>query len=228
MLIPWGSIVNGLAIMAGSLVGALCGARLPERVRELVYHGLGMCVVVIGLQMALKMQNSLVMILSIVFGSSLGAELGIEDRLLRGGDCLKRALKSKNPRFTEGMVNASVLFCVGAMAILGSFDEGLRGDRSILYAKAVIDGFAAMAMAAAFGAGVMCSAFFVLVYQGILTLFASSLQPWMTDPIMNGLTATGGLLVFGIGLNMMELTRLPLANMLPSLVFVVPLAMFFG
>ncbi len=228
MIIPWGALVNALAIVVGSLAGMLFGARLPERVRLIVFQGLGLCILVIGAQMAFTSKNQLILIFSILIGSIVGALLRFEDVFLQGGERLKQRLRSKNPQFTEGMVNAAVLFCIGAMAILGSFDEGLRGDRSIIYTKSILDLFAAMAMAAAYGGGVLFSAFFVLVYQGALTLFAGSLQAVISPVVMTELTATGGVLIVGIGINLLELTRIPLSNMLPALFLAVPLAIFFG
>jgi uncharacterized membrane protein YqgA involved in biofilm formation len=228
MFLPWGAIVNALAIIAGSLAGMLCGARLPERVRRIVFQGWGLCLIVLGVQMGFKTQNQMVLIFSILIGGIVGALLQLEERFLRGGERLKLALHSKNPQFTEGLVNGSVLFCIGAMAILGSFDEGLRGDRSIIYTKSILDMFASTAMAAAFGSGVLFSAFVVLAYQGTLTLFAGSLQAWITPAIMTEMTAVGGVLILGIGLNLLELTRIPLSNMLPALFLAVPLCMLCG
>ena len=144
-MIPLGAIINALGITIGSLVGLAFGARLPERVRAIVFQGLGLCVLVIGFKMALLTQNPLIVIFSIVIGSVAGEMIGLEARLIRVGDRLKGRLKSSNPQFTEGMVNASVLFCIGAMAIIGSFDEGLRGDRAVVLSKTIIDSFAALA-----------------------------------------------------------------------------------
>jgi uncharacterized membrane protein YqgA involved in biofilm formation len=189
---------------------------------------LGLCLIVLGVQMGFKTQNQMALIFSILIGGIVGALLRLEDRFLHGGERLKLALRSKNPQFTEGMVNAAVLFCIGAMAILGSFDEGLRGDRSVIYTKSILDMFAATAMAAAFGGGVLFSAFAVLIYQGTLTLFASSLQAWMTPAIMTEMTAVGGVLILGIGLNLLELTRIPLSNMLPALFLAAPLVVLCG
>ena len=212
-MIPLGAIINALGITIGSLVGLAFGARLPERVRAIVFQGLGLCVLVIGFKMALLTQNPLIVIFSIV----------IEARLIRVGDWLKGRLKSSNPLFTEGMVNASVLFCIGAMAIIGSFDEGLRGDRAVVLSKTIIDSFAALAMASAYGLGVLFSAIPVLIYQGALTLLAGSLQSWLDPATMTELTAVGGTLIIGIGLNMLEITRISLSNMLPALLAVVGL-----
>ena len=219
-MIPLGAIINALGITIGSLVGLAFGARLPERVRAIVFQGLGLCVLVIGFKMALLTQNPLIVIFSIVIGSVAGEMIGLEARLIRVGDWLKGRL---NPLFTEGMVNASVLFCIGAMAIIGSFDEGLRGDRAVVLSKTIIDSFAALAMASAYGLGVLFSAIPVLIYQGALTLLAGSLQSWLDPATMTELTAVGGTLIIGIGLNMLEITRISLSNMLPALLAVVGL-----
>lgn len=228
MVLPWGATVNALAIIVGSLAGMLCGSRLPERVRLIVFQGLGLCIMVIGVQMALTSKNQMILIFSVLIGGIIGSVFRFEELFLRGGDWLKNRLRSKNPQFTEGMVNGAVLFCIGAMAILGSFDEGLRGDRHIAFTKSILDCFAAMAMAAAYGSGVLFSAFFVLAYQGLLTVFAGVLQTWMSPDVMTELTATGGVLILGIGINLLELTRIPLSNMLPALVLAVPLTIWFG
>ena len=222
-MIPLGAIINALGITIGSLVGLAFGARLPERVRAIVFQGLGLCVLVIGFKMALLTQNPLIVIFSIVIGSVAGEMIGLEARLIRVGEWLKGRLKSSNPLFTEGMVNASVLFCIGAMATIGSFDEGLRGDRAVVLSKTIIDSFAALAMASAYGLGVLFSAIPVLIYQGALTLLAGSLQSWLDPATMTELTAVGGTLIIGIGLNMLEITRISLSNMLPALLAVVGL-----
>ena len=187
-MIPVGAVVNASGIALGGLVGLAFGSRLPERVRTIVFQGLGLCVLVIGFKMALPTQNPLIVIFSIVIGSVIGE-----------------------------------LLCIGAMAIIGSFDEGLRGDRAVVLSKAIIDSFAALAMASAYGLGVLFSALPVLIYQGSLTLLAGSLQQWLDPATMTELTAVGGTLIIGIGLNMLEITHISLSNMLPSLLVVVGL-----
>lgn len=216
-MIPFGSLVNAGGIVLGSLVGIAFGARLPERIRTIVFQGLGLCVLVIGFKMALLTQKPLIVIFSMVLGSITGELCGLESWLARMGDALKKHLRSHNPLFTDGLVNASVLFCIGAMAIVGSFDEGLRGDRAVVFSKSIIDSCAALAMASAYGTGVLFSAVPVLIYQGSLTLLAGSLQNWLDPATMNELTAVGGTLIIGIALNMLEITRISLSNMLPAL-----------
>lgn len=228
MILPIGSLVNAAAIVGGGAIGLMLGSRLPERVRSIVFQGLGLCTMVIGMQMAFKTNNPLILIFSILGGAVLGELLRLEDAFLRCGELLKRHLRSSNPRFTEGLVNATVLFCIGSMAILGPFDEGLRGDRTIVLTKSILDGFASVALASAMGIGVLFAAVPLLIYQGALTMFAGVLQPFLGPVVMNELTATGGVLILGIGINLLELKRIPLSNMLPALGVVVLLAHWFG
>jgi len=222
-MIPVGAFVNALGIALGSLVGVAFGSRLPGRIRTTALQGLGLCTVVLGFKMALPTQQPLIVIFSIVIGSAVGEACKLESRLMRVGDLLKARLRSSNPLFTDGMVNASVLFCIGAMAIVGSFDEGIRGDRAVVFSKTLIDSFAALALASAYGVGVLFSALPVLIYQGSLTLLAGTFQQWLDPATMTELTAVGGTLIIGIGLNMLEVTRIALSNMLPSLLAVVGL-----
>ncbi len=226
MVVPYGPLINAAAIIAGSLLGLAAGSRLPERVREIVFQGLGLCTLVIGMKMAFVTTQPIALIFSILLGGVAGECLRLEDRLLHVGDGLKKILKSGNPRFTEGLVNAAVLFCIGAMAILGSFDEGLRGDRTIVLSKSILDGFASVALASAYGLGVAFAALPVLLYQGGLTVFAGALQPWITDGMMHELTATGGVMILGIGLNLLGVTQIRLSNLLPALIFSVAFTAF--
>jgi uncharacterized membrane protein YqgA involved in biofilm formation len=219
MVFPLGSVFNVVCIVVGGTVGLVLGGRLPDRMRAIVFTGLGLCTLIIGMQMGLKTQNPLVLVFSILLGSVTGELLKLEDRLTALGDWMKKRMRSGNERFTEGFVSSSVLFCIGAMAILGSFDEGLRGDHTILFTKSILDGFASVAFAASYGVGVIFSAIPVFIYQASLTVFATVLQPILTETMMTELVATGGALIIGISINLMELRRIPLTNMLPALVF---------
>lgn len=227
MTLPVGPFVNALAVAVGGLLGLAVGARLPERVRTIVFQGLGLCTLVIGMQMAFATTSPVILIFSVLLGGLAGEALRLEDRFLTLGDRLKKRLKSGNPRFTEGLVNTSVLVCIGAMAIVGSFDEGLRGDRTIVYSKSIMDGFAAVALASVYGLSVSFAAVPLLIYQGLLVIGADMLRPWLSPALMNELTATGGVLILGIGLNLLNLTRIRLSNLLPSLFVVVALALAF-
>ncbi|MCH5277826.1 MAG: DUF554 domain-containing protein [Desulfovibrionaceae bacterium] len=227
MVFPVGPLINAAAVIAGGILGLALGARLPERMRTIVFQGLGLCTLLIGMQMAFKTASPVILIFSILIGGLCGEAIRLEERLMRISDRLKTRLHSNNPLFTEGLVNATVLFCIGAMAILGSFDEGLRGDRTLVYSKSIMDGFSAIALASAYGLGVSFAAVPVLLYQGGLVLFAGSLQPWLGPALLNEITAVGGLMVIGIGLNLLKLTHIPLTNMIPALPAAAALAVMF-
>lgn len=228
MVLPLGSLFNVCCILAGGLCGLLLGGRLPERVRSIVFSGLGLCVLIIGVQMGMQTKNPLVLVFSVLLGAIVGELLQLEKLLTQVADKLKARVGSSNTKFTEGFVSTSVLFCIGSMAILGSFEEGLRGEHTILFTKSILDGFASMAFAATYGAGVLFSAIPVFIYQGSLTELATFLQPIMTDSMMTELTATGGALIIGISINLMELRNISLTNMLPALFFAPLFAHFLG
>lgn len=224
MHMPVGTLVNALAIVAGGLVGLLLHGRFPEGVRRLVFQGLGLAVLVIGLQMALKMDRPLLVVFSLMLGGVAGELLRLEDRLEALGDTVKTLARSKNALFTDGLVTASLIFCVGSMAILGALDEGLRHDPTILLTKATLDGFAAIPLASTYGVGVLFSAVPILLYQGSMSLLAGCIREVATPELINQVTATGGLLIVAIGINLLELTRIKISNFLPALVAAVLLS----
>lgn len=225
MMFPTGSVINALAIVAGGALGLLLHGRLPDKMRQVVFQGLGLCVLVIGMQMALQGKNGLLVVLSVLIGGVLGEWMGLEERFAGLADKLRTLIRSKNARFVDGMVNASLIYCIGAMAILGSFDEGIRGDHSILFTKSLLDGFASIALASTYGSGVLFSAIPVLLYQGTLTLFASSFQAYFSEYLIAQLTATGGTLILGIGINLLGLTTIRLSSLLPSLIVITVLSL---
>jgi hypothetical protein len=227
-MLPVGSLVNAGAIIAGSAIGLLLHGRFPERIRTLVFQALGLSVLVIGLQMALQMTMPLVVIFSLVIGGIVGELIRIDAALERVADRVKAVAKSRNSLFTDGLVTASLIYCIGSMAILGAFDEGLRGDPSLLFTKAMLDGFASIALASTFGAGVLFSFIPVLVYQGGLTLLAGSLQPFVTETLITQITAVGGVLIIGIGVNLLDLLAIRLSNLLPSLLVAAALSLLAG
>ncbi|WP_319468959.1 DUF554 domain-containing protein [uncultured Pseudodesulfovibrio sp.] len=227
-MLPVGSIVNALAIIGGSLIGCWLQSRFPERIRKIVFQGLGLCTLLIGLQMALKVEQLLLVIFSILLGGITGELLHLETLFERLGNRLKKVIKSKNEKFTDGLITSSLIFCIGAMAIIGSLEEGINGDPTIFYTKSILDGFASIALAASYGSGVLFSFIPVLLYQGSLTLGAGFFQQYFSDLMIAQITACGGLLILGIGINLLELTEIRLANLLPALGFVVVLTAIFG
>lgn len=213
-----GTLVNVGAIVGGGLIGILIGEKLPEKMRSTVMHGLGLVCLLIGLQMAMQTKNVLIVLGALLIGAILGEWMRIDDALQRTGAMLQSALaRGGSSLFAEGFVTASLVFCVGPMAILGSIQDGLTGDYRLLAVKSMLDGFASIAFAASLGWGVLLSAVPILLYQGGLTLFANLISTVLTDPIVVEMTATGGLIIVGISLKLLKLKELRLANFIPAL-----------
>ncbi|MHB0980020.1 MAG: DUF554 domain-containing protein [Thermoleophilia bacterium] len=212
-----GTLINMGAVMAGTAVGVGLGGRLPARVRETVMDGLGLLTFVMGLRMAFETQQFLVVLGSILLGGLIGEGLDIERRLERFGDRLQARLASGSRTFSTGFVTASLLFCVGPMAVLGSIEDGLKGSVEILTVKSILDGFASLAFASTLGWGVGLSALSLFVYQGALTLGAGFFDRVLTDAMIAEMTAVGGLLVLSIGLRLLGLREIRTGNLLPGL-----------
>lgn len=223
-MVGMGTVVNVAAIAGGSLLGLLVGRGIKEKYQETVIYGLALCVIVLGIQIALQGQHILLTIISLVVGSILGEALGIEEKLEQVGTLLAEKFQKSRKKgdagtdaFVEGFLTASLLYCVGAMAIVGSIQDGLSGDPTTLYTKALIDGLSGIIYASNFGVGVLFSALSVGVYQGILTALAGFLGPWMSQLVVQEVAACGGLMILGIGLNMTKLLKIRVGNMLPGL-----------
>lgn len=227
-MLPIGSIVNALAIIGGSLIGCWLQSRFPERIRAIVFQGLGLCVLLIGIQMALKVENILIVIFAVLLGGISGELLRLDRLFERLGNRFKKLIGSKNAKFTDGLITASLIYCIGAMAIIGALEEGIRGDATVLYTKAILDGFASVALAASYGSGVLFSFIPVLLYQGTMTLGAGYFQQYFSEIMISQVSACGGLLIIGIGINLLELTEIKLANLLPSLAYVIVLTALFA
>jgi len=214
-----GTTINVTAVVAGSVIGAAVGNRLSDSMRTTVLQGLGLVTAIIGLQMALKTKNILIVLGAVLVGGIVGELLRIGDGLERLGRFFQSLLaRGGSSHFSEGFVTASLLFCVGPMAILGSIQDGLTGDYQLLAVKSILDGFASIAFAASLGWGVGCAALSVLVYQGVITLLASVLERLLTDPMVEEMTATGGILIVGIGIKLLDIKDIRLASFLPALI----------
>lgn len=213
-----GTIVNTIVVVIGSLLGVFFRSRLSRRYNKAVTQGLGLCVIVIGLQTAMGSSNTIITLVSIALGTIMGTWLDIEGKLSRMGDVLQSrfARNDENGNFAKGFVSASLLFCVGAMAIVGSMESGLRGDHATLYAKSVLDFASSIFLAGMYGIGVIMSAVTVFVYQGTITLLARVIAPILTDAAIAEMSAVGGVLIIGIGLNTIRKEHIPVGNMLPA------------
>lgn len=229
------TIVNCLAVLVGALIGILFHRRVSEGLKALVFTGAGIISLVLGMKMAFASSRIVYLALALIAGGLAGEALDIEGAILRLGELLKRSFARGGPaaseaacgapsrEFAYGFLNASVIFCVGAMALIGSFKAGVEGDYELILTKSVLDGFMAMILAAAMGVGVAFSALAVLVYQGTLTLLARFLQPYASPLVLGELTGIGGCLVVMIGINLLGFARLKTANFLPGLLIIVVL-----
>jgi hypothetical protein len=227
-LVPIGTLANVAAVIVGGSIGLVLHRRMPESVRTIVFQGLGLCTLAIGMSMALKFTNPLPVIFSVVLGGVAGAVMRLEERFDAMAGRVKRAIGSKNDLFTDGMVTAFLIFCVGPMTVLGAFDEGLRADPTLLFTKSMLDGFASIALASTYGLGVVFSFVPLFLYQYALTLFAGALQQVFSEQVVTQLTATGGVLILGIGVNLLELKRIAISNLLPALAIIVALTWVFA
>ncbi len=222
-----GTIVNVIAIIVGSLIGLFFAKFIPEKVKKIIFQALGLSTILIGLQMAFKTNNLLILIFSLVIGGIIGEAIDLEKRLNLFGEKLKKKLKSKNKTFVEGFVTASLIFCVGAMAIVGSIEDGIHNDQTILYTKSLLDGFASIAFSSALGIGVLFSAIPILIYQGLITFLAQYIKDILTAAAITEMTAAGGMLIFGIGLNVLEIKNIKVGNLLPAVIVAIILASIF-
>lgn len=214
-----GTIVNVIAVLVGGTAGLLLKKGLEKRISDTIMGGVALIVLYIGIDGTLQGQQTLVAILSIVIGGALGAWIDIDKGLNWLGDYAQKKLSAnqEGSTFAEGFVSASLLFCVGAMAVVGALQSGLSGNHEVQFAKALIDGVTAIVFASTLGAGVLLSAAAVLVYQGGITLLASLLAPVLSDAVVAEMSCVGSLLIIGISLNMLGLTKLKLANYLPAI-----------
>jgi uncharacterized protein len=239
-----GTWLNFTAVLIGGFLGITFGAHLPERARKTVIAGLGLFTAALGIQMFLKSGNQIIVLGSILVGGLLGEWGKIEDRLRGLGAFLERRFsrsealpeqlspepegdstgtpEKRNSRFIQGFLTASLVFCVGPMTILGSIQDGLRGDYSLLAIKSILDGFASLAFASTLGVGVLFSSLVILVYQGGLSLLAAQASAMVTDPMMNEMTAAGGVILVGIAISsLLEIKPIRVGNFLPAL-FIAP------
>jgi hypothetical protein len=221
----FGTFVNTLAIVAGSLVGLVLRGGLPEAYRLTVIQAIGLAVVLIGLRGALGCDDLLLVIFSLAIGAALGTALKIEARLESLGQRIERRFGGNDNDLARGFVTASLVFCVGSMAIVGSLESGLADNHQTLFAKSVLDGISSIVFASSFGVGVLFSALPVLVYQGVITLSASLLKPLLVPAVVAQMSAVGGLLIVAIGFNLLDIAKLRVGNMLPAIFL--PLVYFF-
>ncbi|MBO4980972.1 MAG: DUF554 domain-containing protein [Lachnospiraceae bacterium] len=226
-----GTIVNTAAVLAGGAIGLLLKKGLPEKLADTLMKGLGLCTLFLGISGSLKGENTLILIISMVVGAIIGEGVDLEDKLNRFGKWIetkfqKNSRGGKKMSIAEGFVSASLLFCVGAMAIVGALQSGLQGNHEMLFNKSMLDFVSAIIFASTMGVGVLCSAAFVLVYQGSITLLAQWVAPLLTENVINEMTCVGSVIIIGLALNMMGITKLKVMNYVPAIFIPIILCRF--
>ncbi len=213
-----GTIINTVAVLVGASIGTLVGARLPEGMRQTAMHAIGLVTVLVGIQSFLRFDNPLIPLVSVILGLVVGELLGIDGRLKRFGDALERRFSKGGSPVSRAFVTTSLLFCVGPLTFLGSLQDGISGDYRLLALKSALDFVASLSFASVLGWGVLLSAGSVLVVQGALTLAGAVFGSFMGSPMILAMTSTGGVLLVGLGLGLLELKEVRVVNMLPALI----------
>lgn len=222
-----GTIVNAVAIVIGGSIGTVFGNKFTERYSEIITQAISLSVILVGLLGAIKTENILLLILSMAIGSLIGEFINIEKRLGNFGDKLQNRFAKEGHNIAEGFVMATLIFCVGSMAILGSIESGVKGNHTTLFAKSILDGVFSMVFASSLGIGVAFSAVSVFIYQGLITVLANQASDILTLSAINELSAVGGLLIMTIGLNTLKVTKIRVGNMLPAVFIPVIYMSFF-
>lgn len=221
----FGTLINGLCIVIGSVIG-LFFSNIPDRYKETVMQGIGLVVIVIGLDMAFASDKIIITLLSLLTGTIIGEYFLIEDKLNQFGEwaAYRFARTKGDSTVVQGFVTASLIFGVGAMSILGALDGGIRGDHGILMTKGIIDGFIGLVLTTTLGFGVIYSVIPVVIYQGTIALFATQIEEWIPEAFLNGLiaeiTSVGGIMIVAIGLNLLKIVNIRIANLLPAILTV--------
>jgi len=219
-----GTLINVATVLIGSTIGLLIRSRMPERFNQVIFQVFGLFTIFLGVKMALETNEIMVMIFSLLLGTLIGEWLNLEKGMDRLAGFMKRKVKSSHERFSEGLVTAFLVFCMGSMTVLGAIEEGLGEKPNLLLTKALMDGFSSMAFASAMGIGVLFAVIPLFLYQGGLTLFAGSIGQILSDPVLAEVTAVGGILMIGLGFNLLDVKKIRVMNMLPAIVIAVFLA----
>ena len=212
-----GTIVNAVAIIAGSLLGLLFKGGIPKKFTVTMMQAISLAVMLIGIKMALKTDAVLLVIFSLVIGSLIGEFINIENRLERLGKRFETRFSTAGSGLAKGFVVSSLVFCVGSMAIVGSLESGLTGNHQTLFAKSALDGLFSIIFASSFGIGVLFSSISVFIYQGMITLTSSLIKPFLITAVVNQMSGVGGILIMAIGINLLEIQKIKVGNMLPAI-----------
>ena len=200
-----GTVFNSLTVFIGGSLGLLIGKFIPKKMQTTIFNCLGLFTLYVGINMTLNTKHSIAVLLSLVIGAVTGEFLGLEDKLNNLGDTLKKKFNAKDEGFTQGFVSASLLFCVGSMAIIGAFEDGLKNNPEILMTKGIMDGIISILFAGSFGIGVLFSIVPMFLYQGALTFLAVWAEPFITQEMYANISGLGGLMIMGIGFNLLKI-----------------------
>lgn len=217
-----GTIVNVITVIVGTAIGCLLKHALPEKIQKIIMQAIGLGTVSIGIASAILTENFVLFIISLALGAAIGKLIGIESGLETIGNKLQKKFSSQGNTVAEGFVTATLIYCVGAMTILGSIQSGLTGNHELLFTKSILDGIVSIVLASTLGYGVGLSAIFILLFQGGITLTASAIAPFMTEAVMQEISAVGGALIIGIGINLLDIKKIHVGDMLPA-IFIPPI-----
>ena len=219
-----GTLINVGAIIVGSIIGIFLNKGLPKNINSIIFQALGLFSVFLGISLSFETNNNfLIICMALIMGGILGEAFKLSIRTENMSDLLKMKLNNSNPRFTEGLITATMIFSVGSMAIIGPLNEALKGDATLVLTKSMMDGVTSIALSAAFGRGVIFSAIPVLLIQGGIGIGANSLQSFFSDLLVAEISAVGGILILGIGISILEIKKINVINLLPSMFIVIPL-----
>ena len=223
-----GTLVNVGTVIVGSFMGLLFQKKIPKKLNTISFQAMGLFTLVLGISMSIKINEHLLVLFSLIIGGIIGELLKLDSKIEDLGEKIKQKTNSNNQKFSEGLVTAFLLFCVGSMTILGAIEEGLGQKPNLLITKAIMDGFASIILASTLGRGVLFSVIPLFLFQGGLTLLAFYIEPYLTDIIINEITALGGILLIGLDINILGIKKIKVINLLPSLIFVVILSYYFS
>ena len=223
MILPLGSIVNALSVIIGSIIGIFFGSFLSEKIRKAVFQIIGLFTLALGMQMSLKTNQFLILLVSLIIGTIIGESLSIEKGIESLSNKLKIKLQSDNKLFSEGLITAFLLYCVGSMTFVGSIEEGIHQDRTLMYTKSLMDGITSILLASSLGTGVLFSAIPLIIFQSALTLGAHYFESYLNPELITEISAVGGIIIIGIGLNILEIIKVKVSNMLPALLLIIPI-----
>lgn len=213
----FGTIVNSIAIVVGGILGILLKKGIKEDYRNTIMDGIALSVIVIGLMGAIKSENIILVIASLVIGAIIGEKIRIETRLDNFGNKLQSKFGKGDSNFSKGFVTASLIYCVGAMAIIGSLESGISGNHETLFAKSILDGITSILFSSTLGIGVIFAAIPVFIYQGTITLLANSIKDLLTPEVIREMSSVGGILIMALGINVLGLKKIKVGNLLPAI-----------